>query len=185
MRRSETNTILLSTGTPSAITTIGVSPETTKAPSSTTTWSTLISNPSTIPTSASVAPSSIPSQPPFEGSQPTTSPEPSPDTAPSQVAVIGGAVGGAAAVLILGGLGMWWFLRKRKGRKPVESQITTVPEQHYSSPQKGYGSYAGELYGSTQMPPHYQRTKPVVPYEMSAVQLPQELPATPLHYQRF
>ncbi|KAI9167932.1 hypothetical protein HJFPF1_04073 [Paramyrothecium foliicola] len=116
---------------PTALTTIGVSPSTTASTSFTSiTTATTASDSSSTGTDGGPTTSSTQTQsPPSESNLSANRENPGDDKA----AIIGGAVGGAAAIVVLGGIGLWWYFRNR-----TKSLLQAAAVTHaYNSAYKG------------------------------------------------
>ncbi|CAM1511754.1 Fc.00g092670.m01.CDS01 [Cosmosporella sp. VM-42] len=158
----EARGVLYFPGTPSAITTIGVSPKTAAA----------------TPTSSALVDSTTSNAPQDQNSSPDTA-ENSSASSPGQGAIIGGALGGAIAILGLGGLGIWLFLRRREKKAPAQtiaSDSTVRLSPLTERLNTWVGSDTGFMYGGhSSWKPSTNRAS----YAVSAIPPPAELPASP------
>ncbi|CAG9982936.1 unnamed protein product [Clonostachys byssicola] len=166
--------VLFFPGTPTAITTIGVSPSTTSQVTSTIVTSSTKLDSTATSTSATTA-----------TSEATTTSEPRTggnsndnDKGP----IIGGAVGGAFAILLIGSLVIWlvWRHRRRRART-MQEQTHQLQEQTPKSPYETQNLTDTQSRGPYEAPTeswtsYSQSTGPLV--EISGAPRPQEMPTS-------
>ncbi|KAK4044206.1 hypothetical protein C8A01DRAFT_31814 [Parachaetomium inaequale] len=198
----ERRKVLYFPGTPSAITTVGVTPRTTASSTSTTTTAPSSSPTSETASSTSQGRSTSTSSGRGESTGTSETPVPADDTSSSNLgAIIGGAVGGTVAVA-LAVLGGWLLARKRGGTTTTTTvdgndsgavpALQGAPDQPPGEPKYGYGFGGTQAYddGAYGAPGVANRPVQNGPYELlgppetlqhrspmeMSVELPLELP---------
>ncbi|VUC30785.1 unnamed protein product, partial [Clonostachys rosea] len=166
----EQQNVLFFPGTPSAITTIGVSPSTTSQATSTVSLSSTRLDPTTTNTSETTT-----------GFKTTATGEPkasSQSSGSSQGPIIGGAVGGAFAVLLIGSVVVWLVWRHRKRRAGEEEQQQDhqlqeqIPKSLYETQNPVDAPYSGPYEAPTESWTSYSQ------FEISGTSRPQEMPTS-------